>query len=270
MSCNVHIGEKFPDFELENHSGKQVALSTLTSPSVMDQRLAFEDGYPIVVVFNRGYFCPRDQQQLRLLVEYQKELKVNYCKLVTISADPPSIQAAFRAGLNATWPFLSDESRSLIKKIDILDETEGEYAYRALPYTFVLKPDLTIAKIYNGWFFVGRPTVEELRQDLRKVMSELSYYSYEAYNSDHVKKIRIPQQVWHKDPQQGKEKGKVVSFDLASGNGMINTNDEVEVFFNFTAIPGEGYRTIKPGQAVTFDLVKTATGLSASNVQRLK
>jgi hypothetical protein len=35
----------------------------------------------------------------------------------------------------------------------------------------VLRPDLTMHKIYDGWFFVGRPTLEELRQDLREVMS---------------------------------------------------------------------------------------------------
>ena len=40
----------------------------------------------------------------------------------------------------------------------------------ALPYTFSLLPDLTIHRIYNGWWFVGRPTVEELRQDLRAMM----------------------------------------------------------------------------------------------------
>ena len=40
----------------------------------------------------------------------------------------------------------------------------------ALPYTFSLFPDLTIHRIYNGWWFVGRPTLEELRQDMRAIM----------------------------------------------------------------------------------------------------
>jgi hypothetical protein len=39
-----------------------------------------------------------------------------------------------------------------------------------VPYTFSLLPDLTIHRIYNGWWFVGRPTNEELRQDLRVMM----------------------------------------------------------------------------------------------------
>lgn len=162
------------------------------------------------------------------------------------------VQAAFRAGLGAQWQFLCDEQRSLIKQINILDETEGEYAYRVQPYTFVLRPDLTIYKIYNGWFFVGRPTIEELRQDLRAIMETRSDYRYEAYNTLAVKQVRIPQQEWANGaPPLGANglpvaKGIVRWFDLKSGNGMITKDGGGEdVFFNFTAIPGEGYRTYK-------------------------
>jgi len=67
-----------------------------------------------------------DQQQMRRLVEFQHELAVNYGKLVAVSAVPPRVQAAFRADLGAQWTFLSDEQRSVIKQINILDETEGQ------------------------------------------------------------------------------------------------------------------------------------------------
>jgi hypothetical protein len=36
-----------------------------------------------------------------------------------------------------------------------------------IPYVIVLEPGLVIYKIYSGYWFFGRPTVEELRQDLR-------------------------------------------------------------------------------------------------------
>src|SRR5919205_3174961 len=196
MTTNLHIGDTFPDFELPDHRNKARRLSELTKPSVMDQKLGFVDGYPLIVVFGRGYFCPRDQEQMRQLVKFQSELAVNYGKLVTVSADPPMVQAAFRAGLGAQWTFLSDEQRTMIKQINILDETEGEYAYRAQPYTFVLRPDLTIHQIYNGWFFVGRPTLEELRRDLRAIMETLSYYRYGAWDTPEVRRVRIPQQEW--------------------------------------------------------------------------
>ncbi|MEO1052594.1 MAG: redoxin domain-containing protein [Bacteroidota bacterium] len=273
MPCNLTIGDTFPDLSLPDHTGRTIKLSKLTHYSQMDERLGFEDGYPLIVIFYRGFFCPRDQQQMRMLCEFQEELRVNFCKLVTISAEPSLVQAAFRGGLGANWPFLSDEDREVVKSLDILDETEGEYAYKALPYTFVLKPDLTIHNIYDGWFFVGRPTLEELRQDLRTVMSELSYYSYDVYNSDHARQLRIPQQEWlHGAPELGANglpvlEGAVKMFNLNSGNGTILSDDGREVFFNFTAIPGEGYRTVKPGQRVAFELVETFTGLSARNVQ---
>jgi len=51
----------------------------------------------------------------------------------------------------------------------------------ALPYTFSLLPDLTIHNLYNGWWFVGRPTCGELRQDMRAMMQLCrSDYSYDG------------------------------------------------------------------------------------------
>jgi len=39
-----------------------------------------------------------------------------------------------------------------------------------IPHVIVLEPGLVIFKIYNGYWFFGRPTIEELRQDLRAVL----------------------------------------------------------------------------------------------------
>lgn len=260
-------GYPFPDFELPDQNGKIRKLSSYTRQSEADRRYGFKDGYPVIVIFSRGFFCPRDQQQFKSLVPFQEELNVNFCKLVSVSADESKVSAAFRAGLGANWTFFSDTERKVIKELNLLDETEGEYAYRALPYTFVLKPNLEIYKVYNGWYFVGRPTLEELRQDLREIMRQMDYYSYEAFNSEHVKKIRIPQQTWLEEQPIPNTKGVIDSFDLRTGNGYIKANDSDElIFFNFTAIPGEGYRTVRPGTRVQFNLVQTHTGLSADHV----
>ena len=265
--------DKFPDFELPNHQDKLKKLSSFTRQGEADRRYGFKDGYPVIVIFSRGFFCPRDQQQFRSLVTFQDELSVNFCQMVSVSADEVKVSAAFRAGLGANWTFFSDIERDLIKQVGILDETEGEYVHKALPYTFVLKPNLEIHKIYNGWYFVGRPTLEELRQDLRTIMQEMDYYSYEAFNSEHVKKIRIPQQIWLKDQPLGSTGlpvyyGIIQSFNFKTGNGYIKSSALAKlVFFNFTAIPGEGYRTIQPDTEVKFELVETETGLSARNIR---
>ena len=277
MALDTNVGEKLPDFALPDHRGKVRNLSGYTRPSPMDRHLGFLSGYPMILMFGRGFFCPRDQQQMRGLVSFQNELKVNYCSLVSISADPPKVQAAFRAGLGANWPFLSDEHREAIRRLDILDETEGEYADVSRPYTLVLKPNLEIYKIYDGWFFVGRPTIEELRVDLRALMQERTDYSYKAYNTPEAKSIRIPQRDWENSATSPGGNGLPVSegivktFDVGSGSGEISREaDSEDVFFNFTAIPGEGYRTIRPGTRVRFEVVEHPdTAPTARNIQKI-
>jgi peroxiredoxin len=104
------------------------------------------------------------------LAELQQELDVNYCHLAVISTDAPEISAAFRAGLGATYTFLSDHDRQAVTQLDIVDETDRRHPRIAYPYSFSLGPDLRVHKIYDGGWFVGRPTLEELRQDLRAMM----------------------------------------------------------------------------------------------------
>jgi peroxiredoxin len=113
----------------------------------------------------------------------QDELAINYCHLAVASTDPPEVTAAFRTGLGAKFTFLSDHDRSAITELDIVEITKPgfKHGHVAVPYTFSLLPDLTIHRIYNGWWYVGRPTVEELRQDLRAMMQHCrADYSYEA------------------------------------------------------------------------------------------
>ena len=101
MTTNLRIGDVFPDFELPDHRKKPCRLSGYVEPSPMAEKLGSTDGYPLILIFGRGFFCPRDQQHMRQLVEFQSELAVNFGKLVTVSADAPLVGAAFRAGLGA-------------------------------------------------------------------------------------------------------------------------------------------------------------------------
>ena len=41
-----------------------------------------------------------------------------------------------------------------------------------IPYTLVLKPGLTIFSVYNGYWFWGRPSADDLSRDLREVTQE--------------------------------------------------------------------------------------------------
>ena len=116
-------------------------------------------------------------------MELQDELRVNYCRLAVVSTDPPEITDAFRIRLGATFTFLSDHEHTAIVELDMLEVVDPDFkgGMVALPYTFSLLPDLTIHKIYNGWWFVGRPTCEELRQDMRAMMQLCrADYSYDG------------------------------------------------------------------------------------------
>jgi cold shock CspA family protein len=133
---------------------------------------------------------------------------------------------------------------------------------------------LRIHAIYNGWYFVGRPTNEELRRDLRALMEKRSDYRYEAYDTPQVRQIRIPQQEWaNGTPPLGASglpvaQGVVRWFDLNAGVGIIVRDGAGdEVFFHFTALPGQGYRTLRAGTPVKFELVESGHGLTARNIQ---
>jgi hypothetical protein len=55
------------------------------------------------------------------------------------------------------------------RDLDIAEYTDPEHN-QMVPHTTMCEPGLIIYKIYNGYWFFGRPTVEELRMDLRAVL----------------------------------------------------------------------------------------------------
>ena len=57
----------------------------------------------------------------------------------------------------------------LTDALGIRETTDKIHGPLPVPFTFALLPDLTIHRIFNGWYFVGRPTPEELRQMLREL-----------------------------------------------------------------------------------------------------
>ncbi len=109
----------------------------------------------------------------------QPELAVNYCRLVVVWTDNPISTREARQELGATFPFLCDHERKVIAELDIMDTTDANHSRIAIPYTFVLDAERVIFKIYNGWWYVGRPTVEELRMDLRALMSRRRDWWYD-------------------------------------------------------------------------------------------
>jgi len=156
MRSDIVPGAKFPDYELSDHTGKHRKLSELQGPD------------PMILVLGRGGYCPKDRRQAEGLAQLHHELEVGYCRLVTITTDNITDTNEYRTGVGAHWPFLSDARRIVQKELDISEYTDPDHN-PMIPHTIVLEPGLVIYKIYMGYWFFGRPTVEDLRQDLRAV-----------------------------------------------------------------------------------------------------
>lgn len=63
--------------------------------------------------------------------------------------------------------------------------------------------------------------------------------------------------------------GKVKWFNAEKGYGFIEREDGDDVFVHFSAIQGEGFKTLEEGQAVEFDVVEGNRGEQAANVVKL-
>ncbi|MGI6308518.1 MAG: cold-shock protein [Dethiobacteria bacterium] len=62
--------------------------------------------------------------------------------------------------------------------------------------------------------------------------------------------------------------GRVKWFNAEKGYGFIESDEGGDVFVHFSAIQGEGFKTLEEGEEVTFDVVQGNRGLQAENVVR--
>ena len=62
--------------------------------------------------------------------------------------------------------------------------------------------------------------------------------------------------------------GTVKWFNDAKGYGFISQEGGEDVFVHHTAINMDGFRTLKEGERVEFDVVQGPKGLQAANVRR--
>ena len=156
MRSDIVPGGTFPDYELPDHTDTPRTLSELQGDD------------PMVLTLARGHYCPKEHQQHLQLAMAYPQFAVAYTQLVTIATDEHHTLQEFRASVGAQWTFLSDPGRIVQQDLDIQEYTDPEND-PMIPHTLVLKPGLVVHSVYNGYWFWGRPSVEDLWRDLRAV-----------------------------------------------------------------------------------------------------
>ena len=108
----------------------------------------------------------------------QPDLAVSYYGIITVTTEPRLETVEMRNGVGAWWPFFSDRERTLLQELELADESEHRFGPVFIPYTFVIDGERIIHSVYNGWWFVGRPTVEDIRQDMGAIFSKRNDWEY--------------------------------------------------------------------------------------------
>ena len=125
-------GTVLPDVTLPDTTGAVWRLADLP------------EGDPLVLHTYRGWFCPKERAYFRqVLLPLQEVAEVGYVRMVSVSVEPPEVTAAFRAGLDARWTFLSDVDRAWQSTLDLREVTDTVHD-PYLPTVLICAPDLTV------------------------------------------------------------------------------------------------------------------------------
>ena len=154
MLKGLKQGDVFPDVELPDETGARHKLSELQGDNCL------------VLMLGRGEHCPRERQHQKLMVPFHEMCPVAFTELVTILPGELHDTFKMRIATGAHWTFLADPDRELQTMLDIREYTDDHHA-ATVPHTLVLAPGLVIDKVYVGYWFWGRPSPNQLWEDLQ-------------------------------------------------------------------------------------------------------
>jgi len=105
---------------------------------------------------------------------------------------------------------------------------------------------------YNYWFF--------LNYQLDMVHENKVFFYIRGY---------VPDNFIQKQRRNRMANGVVKWFNNSKGFGFITQENGEDVFVHFSAITGDGFKSLNEGDKVTFEVVKGPKGLQAANVAKV-
>jgi peroxiredoxin len=161
MNDKLQVGMTFPDITLPDDMGTRHRLSTLQGDNAM------------VLMLARGEHCPRERQHQRELVKLWDFCPVGFTQMVSIFPNDQHDTNKMKIATGAFWTYLADEDYELQAELDIREYTDTHHSNAGVPITLVLAPGLVIDKVYNGYWFWGRPSTYQLWADLADLFERI-------------------------------------------------------------------------------------------------
>ena len=155
MRSDIVPGGTFPDYELPDHTDVPRRLSELQGDD------------PLILTLARGHYCPKEHQQHLELAAFYPKIAVAYTQIATIATDEHHTLAGVprlgRRPVDRSSPTRAGRS----SRTSTSRSTPTPSNDPMIPHTLVLKPGLVVHSIYNGYWFWGRPSIDDLWRDLR-------------------------------------------------------------------------------------------------------
>jgi peroxiredoxin len=161
MNDKLQVGVTFPDITLPDDMGTRHRLSTLQGDDAM------------VLMLARGEHCPRERQHQRELVKLWDFCPVGFTQMVSIFPNDQHDTNKMKIATGAFWTYLADDEYELQAELDIREYTDTHHTNAGVPITLVLAPGLVIDKVYNGYWFWGRPSTYQLWADLADLFERI-------------------------------------------------------------------------------------------------
>ncbi|MGD1712136.1 peroxiredoxin-like family protein [Hydrocoleum sp. CS-953] len=114
INNSLKIGEKVPEFSLQNAVGNAVDLKSLLAEN------------PVVISFYRGGWCPYCNMELRGLQKYLPEITELGAKLIAISPETPDNSLSTTEKNELTFEVLSDVGNQVAKKFGLVFQVPEE------------------------------------------------------------------------------------------------------------------------------------------------